>query len=69
MDEEKNKYLIFKNISGFDAVPRIREPTPEKNKMGSVDELLNSADNNCDKCGTLRDKYRSVKLENEELKL
>lgn len=32
IDEEKNKYLIFKNITGFDAVPRIREPTPERIK-------------------------------------
>lgn len=31
-DDEGNKYLNYKSISGMDLVPRIREPTPEKKR-------------------------------------
>lgn len=68
MDEEKNKYLIFKSISGFDAVPRIREPTPERNKKAAQEEQLMAEDPDCQKCTKFKDLYLAAKQENEELK-
>ena len=70
LDEEKNKYLIFKSMSGLDSVPRIRAPTPEKDKQKKKDlELSDTEDPNCAKCANYKQKYHGLREENEQLKL
>ena len=71
LDEEKNKYLIFKSLSGIDSVPRIRDPTPEKDKhkkKAAALDLSDTEDPNCTKCSRYKQEYHSLREENEQLK-
>lgn len=72
LDEEKNRYLIFKSLSGIDAVPRIRDPTPEKdkNKKKAGDpDLSDAEDPDCTHCSKYKQKYQTLRDENEQLKV
>ena len=63
-DEEGQRYLNYKKISGMDTMPRIREPTPPHKKK--LQDLPVEGD--CSKCSIYRDKCRELLDENMGLK-
>lgn len=72
LDDDKNRYLIFKSLSGIDSVPRIRDPTPEKDKdkkKADRADLSDTEDPNCTRCPKYKQKYQTLRDENEQLKM
>lgn len=62
-DFEGQRYLEFKSISGMDLVPRIRQPTPEKNE-----EMEPITPTDCNGCHRYKYKLQEVSKENKMLR-
>lgn len=68
-DQDGQKYLKYKSISGMDCMPRLREPTPprhdfyEQRSESDDDEV----DPDCKQCIKYKSKYTKLKERNLEM--
>ena len=59
VDDEGQKYLNYKSISGMDNLPRYRQPTPPK--IVSVDDQeVEEGAHGCGDCGKLKNRCRAL---------
>lgn len=66
-DDEGNKYLNYKSISGMDLVPRIRQPSPAKAAKNARDHIDGNPD--CDCCQKFKVKFHEMQVEMDQLKI
>lgn len=68
-DQDDQKYLKYKSISGMDCMPRLREPTPPRydfyNQQSESDD--DEIDPDCKQCIKYRSKYSNLKEKNLEM--
>ena len=62
VDDEGQRYLNYKSISGMDNLPRYRQPTPPKIVSPEEEDL--DGDKECDKCCRFRDRCKDLVNEN-----